>query len=134
MSADPVSWLLIEPGWHVVDASGDRIGKVEAVTGDSNADIFDGLAVATEMLARPKYVPSEQVGTITDGTVKLKLERSAFDALGEYREPADSVEIEGDKSSIGERLEADVIHEDRREHRDTLVRRIATWLGLTGRR
>ncbi len=134
MSADPVSWLLIEPGWHVVDASGDRIGKVEAVTGDSNADIFDGLAVATEMLARPKYVPSEQVGTITDGAVQLKLGRSAFDALGEYDEPADSVEIESEKAPLAERLEADVIHEDRREHRDTLVRRIATWLGLTGRR
>jgi hypothetical protein len=134
VSGDPVSWLVIEPGWHVVDASGGEIGKVEAVTGDSGADIFDGLAVATGMLARPTYVPAEQVGPITRGTVQLKLERSAFDALGEYREPADSVEIEGDKSSIGERLEADVIHEDPREHRETLVRRIASWLGLAGRR
>ena len=132
--ADPVSWLLIEPGWHVVAANGDAIGKVEAVTGDSNADIFDGLAVATEMLARPTYVPAEQVGTITDGTVQLKLERGAFDALGEYEEPADSVKIESEKAPIGERLEADVIREDRREHRETLVRRIATWLGLAGRR
>jgi hypothetical protein len=132
--ADPVSWLLIEPGWHVVDANGGSIGKVEAVTGDSNADIFDGLAVATELLARPKYVPAEQVGPITDGTVQLTLERSAFDALGEYEEPADSVEIESEKAPIGERLEADVIREDRREHRETLVRRIVTWLGLAGRR
>ena len=132
--ADPVCWLLIEPGWHVVDASGGRIGKVEAVTGDSNADIFDGLAVATGMLARPKYVPAEQVGTITDGTVQLTLERSAFDALGEYEEPADSIEVESEKAPLGERLEADVIHENPREHRETLVRRIATWLGLAGRR
>jgi len=134
VTGDPVSWLLIEPGWHVVDASGGEIGKVEAVTGDSGADIFDGLAVATGMLARPKYVPAEQVGQITTGTVQLELDRSAFDALGEYEEPADSVEVEGDTSSIGERLEADVIHEDRREHRETLVRRIAAWLGLAGRR
>jgi hypothetical protein len=134
LSTDPVSWLLIEPGWHVVDTSGDRIGKVEAVTGDSNADIFDGLAVATKLLARPKYVPAEQVGTITDGTVQLTLERSAFDALGEYEEPADSVEIESEKAPIGERLEAKVIHENPREHRETLARRIASWLGLAGRR
>lgn len=125
---------MIEPGWRVVDASGSEIGKVEAVTGDSEADIFDGLAVATGMLARPKYVPAEQVGTITDGTVQLQLERSAFDALGEYGEPAESIEIEGDKASIGERLEADVVHEKAHEHRETLVRRIATWLGLAGRR
>ena len=132
--ADPVSWLLIEPGWHVVDAGGSAIGKVEAVTGDSNADIFDGLAVATEMLARPKYVPAEQVGTITDGTVQLTLERSAFDALGEYEEPADSIEVESEKAPLGERLEAKLIDEDPREHRETLARRIAAWLGLAGRR
>jgi hypothetical protein len=131
---DPVSWLLIEPGWKVIDASGGEIGKVEAVTGDSGADIFDGLAVATGMLARPKYVPAEQVGPITEGTVQLALERTAFDALGEYDEPADSVEVEGDKASIGERLEADAIGEDPREHPETLVRRIAAWLGLAGRR
>jgi hypothetical protein len=121
--ADAVSWLLIEPGWHVVDASGGGIGKVEAVAGDSNADIFDGLAVASDMLARPKYVPSEQVGAITDGTVQLTLERSAFDALGEYEEPADSIEVE-----------SELIDEDPREHRETLARRIAAWLGLAGRR
>jgi hypothetical protein len=125
---------MIEPGWRVVDVSGTEIGKVEAVTGDSDADIFDGLAVATEMLARPKYVPAEQVGPITDGTVQLKLERSAFDALEEYEEPADSIEIEGDKASLGERLEADLVHEDPREHRETLVRRIAAWFGRAGRR
>jgi hypothetical protein len=134
VSVDPVSWLLIEPGWHVVDASGGAIGKVEAITGDSNADIFDGLAVATEMLARPKYVPAEQVGTITDGTVQLKVDRSTFAALGEYEEPADSIQIESEKAPIGDRLEADLIHEDAREHRETLARRIATWLGLAGRR
>lgn len=134
MTGDPVSWLLIEPGWRVVDADGGEIGKVEAVTGDENADIFDGLAVATGMLARPKYVPAEQVGTITEGTVQLTLDRRALDGLGEYDEPADSIEVEGDKASLGERLEADVIHEDPREHRETLVRRIATWLGLAGRR
>jgi hypothetical protein len=79
-------------------------------------------------------VPAEQVGTITDGTVQLTLERSAFDALGEYEEPADSVEIESEKAPIGERLEAKVIHENPREHRETLARRIASWLGLAGRR
>jgi len=131
---DPVSWLLIEPGWKVIDAGGGEIGKIEAVTGDSGADIFDGLSVATGILARPKYVPAEQVGPITDGTVQLTLERSAFDALGEYDEPADSVEVESDKASLGERLEADAIREDPREHRETLVRRIAAWLGLAGRR
>jgi hypothetical protein len=132
--ADRVSWLMIEPGWQVIDARGDELGKIEAVTGDSNADIFDGLSVATGIVARPKYVPAEQVGAITDGTVQLKLERSAFDALGEYEEPAASIEIDGGAASHAQRLEADVIHRDPHEHRETLVRRIASWLGLAGRR
>jgi hypothetical protein len=134
VSADPVSWLLIEPGWQVVDASGGDIGRVEAVTGDSDADIFDGLAVATAMLARPKYVPAEQVGAITDGTVQLKLARAAFDALREYEEPPESIDVEGGRASRTGRLEADVLQRNPREHRETLVRRIASWFGRTGRR
>ena len=134
MSADPVSWLRIEPGWRVIDSNGGEIGKVEAVTGDSDADIFDGLAVASGMVAQPKYVPAEQVGAITDGTVQLKLERSAFDALGEYEEPAESIEVEGDAASRVQRLEADAIHRDPHEQRETLVRRITSWFGLAGRR
>ena len=30
----PGSWLLIEPGWDVVDANGERIGKVDEVLGE----------------------------------------------------------------------------------------------------
>jgi hypothetical protein len=63
--ADPVSWLLIEPGWDVVDASGKRIGKVDEVLGEREADIWDGLTVDG------KYVPAEQVGTIVEGRITL---------------------------------------------------------------
>jgi hypothetical protein len=63
--ADPVSWLLIEPGWDVVDASGERIGKVDEVLGEREADIWDGLTVDG------KYVPAEQVGTIVEGRIAL---------------------------------------------------------------
>ena len=51
LMADPVSWLLIEPGWEVVDADGERIGKVDEVLGEREADIWDGLTVDG------KYVP-----------------------------------------------------------------------------
>jgi len=132
--ADPVSWLLIEPGWHVVDASGGSIGKVEAVTGDSNADIFDGLAIASGMLARPKYLPAEQVGEITDGCVHLLVDRAGLDALGEYDVPAASEDVEPEKASYVQRGEADLEHANLREHRTGVVRRILDWFGLAGRR
>jgi hypothetical protein len=64
---DPVAWTMIERGWTVVDAAGREIGKVEEVTGDENVDIFDGLAISGG-----KYIPSEQVGEIVEGEVRLK--------------------------------------------------------------
>lgn len=129
--ADPVSWLMIEPGWRVVDAAGEEVGRVEAVTGDSDADIFDGLAVSSSILARPRYVPSEQVGAITEGQVVLNV---ALAGLGEYEEPAESVEVEGEKASYAARAEEGVLGQNPREHREGLVRRVAAWLGLAGRR
>jgi hypothetical protein len=63
--ADPVSWLMIEPGWDVVDRDGKTIGKVDEVLGESEADIWDGLTVDG------KYVPAERVGTIVEGRITL---------------------------------------------------------------
>jgi hypothetical protein len=69
--SDPVSWFLIEPGWEVVDADGENVGKVHEVVGDQERDIFDGLQVTTGLVGEPRYVPSEEVGTITVGRVQL---------------------------------------------------------------
>ena len=63
--ADPVSWLLIEPGWDVVDRDGNTIGKVDAVLGDQEADIWDGLTVDGQ------YVAAERAGTIVEGRITL---------------------------------------------------------------
>jgi uncharacterized protein YrrD len=70
--ADPVSWLLVEPGWRVVDADGEDIGRVEEVLGDPDTDIFDGLQVSSGLLARRQYVPAEAIDGIVEGTVRLK--------------------------------------------------------------
>jgi hypothetical protein len=85
--ADPVSWLLIEPGWKVHDPSGSEIGRIEEVVGDANVDIFDGLSVATGILGRPRYVPSEAVAEIVEGTVTLTIDKDALAARPAY-EPA----------------------------------------------
>jgi hypothetical protein len=63
---------VIEPGWEVVDANGDTMGKVEEVVGDPERDIFDGLNVATGVLGEPTYVAAEKVGEITEGRVQLE--------------------------------------------------------------
>jgi sporulation protein YlmC with PRC-barrel domain len=86
--SEPVSWLLIERGWKVVDVQGKHIGRIEEVVGDIEDDIFNGLAVATGLLAKPRYVPAEQVGEITDGQVQLKLPAEHVERLGEHEPPA----------------------------------------------
>lgn len=102
--ATPVSWFLIEPGWRVESADGEELGRVEDVKGDANADLFDGLDVASTVVARSRYVPSELVGEIVEGTVRLNLDRAAFEHLAGGPERAGP------------------------------ARRALAWLGLTGRR
>ena len=100
---------MIDAGWKVLAADGSEVGKVDEVTGDSNADIFDGLAIATSALGKPRYVPSEQVAEIVEGTVRLKLSPAQVEALDEYLEPATSAEIEADnKGGTGEAIRGEV--------------------------
>jgi uncharacterized protein YrrD len=84
MADDPVSWLLIEPGWDVVAQDGTEVGKVEEIVGDTGKDIFNGLAISTGLLGKPKYVPAERVRAITEGRVELDLSAEHVDALDEH--------------------------------------------------
>jgi hypothetical protein len=131
--ADPVSWFMIEPGWRVAAVDGTDVGRVEEVTGDSNADIFDGLAIAFSALGRSQYVPSEQVAEITEGTVRLQLDAAAIERLPEFDEPAEQVEISPEKASPLARVESYELEPGTHPHRVGIVRRVAEWLGLTGR-
>jgi hypothetical protein len=97
--ADPVSWLMIEPGWRVSSADGNDVGRVEAVTGDSNADIFDGLAISFHLLGARRYVAAEQVAEITDHTVRLALDEAAVEQLPAYEEPPEELEISSEGAS-----------------------------------
>jgi hypothetical protein len=131
--SDPVSWLLIEPGWTVESSDGQEVGRVEAVTGDSGADIFDGLAIASGVFARPKYVPAESVGEIVEGRVRLTLDRAAIDRLGEYDVPPESADVEPETAPRLERAEAHFAP-GAGAQRPGLVRRMLDWFGLAGRR
>jgi hypothetical protein len=81
---DPVSWFLIAEGWEVVDRDGGGIGRVEEVLADEEKDIFDGLAVATKLLGRPRYVPAERVTTIVERRVGTDLDADEAASLRVY--------------------------------------------------
>jgi hypothetical protein len=110
-SNDPVSWFVIERGWKVVDRDGEEVGTVDEVTGDENADIFDGLSVSGGFFSKPRYVPSEQVAEITDGRIMLSLSRSEAGALAQFAEPPASLELSSEKASLSDRAAAPFVDE-----------------------
>ena len=85
--ADPTSWLMLEPGYTVSAPDGEEIGKVDRVLGDNTADIFDGLAVLTGVVGKPKYVPSELVASIDTDAVRLTIGKDELGSLDEYTPP-----------------------------------------------
>jgi hypothetical protein len=101
---DPFSWFLIEAGWSVCDAEGHEVGKVTQVTGDSEQDIFDGLAITSNALRSARYVPSEEVAEIVEGRVTLKLRGPDVDNLEVYTEPAPQERISSEKAPIWLRI------------------------------
>lgn len=74
----------MEPGWEVVDSAGESVGRIDEVLGDKNRDIFDGLAVSTGLVGKPKYVPAERVGEIREDRVQLELSADEVDRLEPY--------------------------------------------------
>lgn len=97
---DPVSWLLIEPGWQVVSSDGTDLGKIDEVVGDSGKDIFNGLAVSPGLLKRARYVPAERVASIVQDRVELDVEPEEFDRLDEHGETPPSREIRVDTTDL----------------------------------
>jgi len=125
---------MIRPGWKVYASDGTDVGQVDEVAGDDTNDIFNGLAVATSALGRPKYVPAERVTTITEGRVELSLTPDQVEAAEEFLEPATTAEIEPEsRGGLGEELGADVRELEgkavapieRQEHRMNIWRRTA---------
>jgi hypothetical protein len=86
--SDPVSWLVIEHRWKVVDADGKEIGHIEEAIGDR--DIFSGVVVTTGLFGTPRWVPTDDVAEITEGQVRLSLRGDQVKQLEEYApiEPA----------------------------------------------
>ena len=91
--SDPVSRLVIEPGWKVVAADGTEVGRVAEVVGDTGVDIFNGLSISTGLLGGAQYVPAEVVSTILEGEVHLRLSPENVKELDSYDAPPPSEEI-----------------------------------------
>lgn len=87
--SEPVSWLMIEPGWSVQSSDGDRVGEVYEVTGAPDDDIFDGIVFRSSALGVRRYAPADKVGTIADGVVHLTIDHDAAERLDDSAEPGE---------------------------------------------
>ena len=120
---DPVSWRAVEQGWSVLDADGNEIGKVDQITGDLNADIFDGITVGDDATVptRARYVPAEHVAEIRQGVIRLDLS------------PDDAAKLEPYAETIVEPLEAlEPQAEEERKSKLNWAQRL--WLTTLGRK
>ena len=71
MAGDPVSWFLIEPGWTVYDAAGEKVGKVKEVLADEEADIFHGVLVERGLLGGDEEIVADRIAEIHEGDLHL---------------------------------------------------------------
>ena len=71
MAGDPVSWLLIEPGWTVYGAAGEKVGKVKEVLADTETDIFHGVLVEQGLLGDDIEILADQIAAIHEGDLHL---------------------------------------------------------------
>jgi uncharacterized protein YrrD len=107
VTGDPVAWRVIERGWRVWDAAGNEVGKVDRITGDVDADIFNGITVGDggTVLTRARYVPAEHVAEIREGEIVLDLSPEEVAELEPYREqvsgPLADLAPEGERDAAG---------------------------------
>jgi hypothetical protein len=81
-----VSWKAIAAGAAVFAADGTEVAKVSKIVGDSDADIFTGLAVKRHVLADEQLVEAEHVRGIWEDRIDVDLSPAAVEALPAYED------------------------------------------------
>jgi uncharacterized protein YrrD len=100
----PISWKVLEAGAPVRSREGQEVGKVTHVLGDPEADIFDGLVIRSGL--RHRFVDAEQVDSLDEGGVRLRIDTAAAELLPEPSEnpPAMSADPADTDTGVGEDL------------------------------
>jgi hypothetical protein len=83
----PVSWKAIERGAVVAASDGQETGRVAEVTGDPEADIFNGLVLDLGTFDKDRYLPAERVRAIWPHRVEVDATADELRALPAYTEP-----------------------------------------------
>jgi uncharacterized protein YrrD len=81
---NPASYLTLADGTDVVSSDGKRLGTVEHVLADADADVFDGLIVDVRLgPGGHRFADASQVDSIHERGVVLILDARAAEQLPE---------------------------------------------------
>ena len=81
-SEDPVSYLTLKTGTDVISADGERVGVVQHVLADEEADIFDGIVIDTTLgPGGLRFVDAPLVSELRESGVALTVRAVDVDAL-----------------------------------------------------
>jgi hypothetical protein len=105
----PSSYLALERGVQVFSRDGDKLGEVQYVLADAEADVFDGIVVDTSGLPGGlRFADAPQVAEIYERGVILGLSSADAQQLPEPSENPGTIEVTGvedvDRSELREKL------------------------------
>ena len=105
----PSSYLALEPGVNVFSRDGERLGEVQYVLADPEADLFDGIVVDTSRLPGGlRFADALQVAEIYERGVVLGLSSADAEQLPEPSENPGAIEVTGvedvDRTELHEKL------------------------------
>ncbi|MGH2429901.1 MAG: hypothetical protein ACRDGV_13655 [Candidatus Limnocylindria bacterium] len=84
---DPVAWSYVESGTAVVGSNGTELGKVEAMLGTEEENIFHGVAVKPESGGPVRVIPADSVMHLTPSKVEVGYDADALARAEEHRPP-----------------------------------------------
>lgn len=93
----PTSYLEIGKDMAVYSSDGERLGVVEYVLADRDADIFDGVVLDTSALpGGRRFVDAPEVEAVYERGITLKIDAEAARALPEPSANPGSLRVDGD--------------------------------------
>lgn len=78
----PISYEVLEPGTRVISSDEEVIGTVVHVLADEGEDVFDGIVIAEPSGAGHRFADADDIESIHEGGVRLKLTADASAQLG----------------------------------------------------
>jgi hypothetical protein len=105
----PSSYLVLEPGVDVFSSDGEKLGEVQHVLADADADVFDGIVIDVSWLPGAlRFADALQVAQIYERGVVLGLSSADAEHLPEPSENPGMIEVTGvedvDRSELQEKL------------------------------